>query len=834
MERAGHHGASTLYPPMPLRKTLVENVGRWYIGMHRGANKGGMILVITAIMTASVFGGGVERVVILKVDGLPERVLERYTREARPRLPNISQIFGRDGTSLENFYVRGLSLSAPSWSMLDTGQHAEIRGNVQYDRYTLRAWDYLNFFPFYVGYAMSRRVDMPGVELLDQSGIPLLIDRFPYEQRYQGIQLLQRGIRWSTLQSGLHSKFTSRPIRELFDEWQTGLNMSSTIYEAGERDILREIQGTQVRYLDFFNGEYDHLAHLTADRTVQLHELERLDALVGRLWRAIAASPLAGSTALILVSDHGMNTSEDTISQGYNLVDWFSSSVGGGHHVLTNRHPMTEFKLKGLDPFVSEVITPSRDSAYLSGKSAAYPTVVMDLDGNERASIALRENGLNVVHVLLEQLSDRRTTGALRIAVVDALFAALDRHRAAWSRRAGEINANLIALRQRMDAQEDLVASQPKKWTRRQRDLGLDKAARREIEHLERWREDARRDSQYASILERLLALTPADFDPGKFKAEDLIPAKSLGGVNSIHDLQNYVVGPALGGLVLTADGSIDEEKSFRRINYFAALSAISVRNNVQKSVLPQPVESIAVSISREALIRAFPEEGARIEDGVWFWRSPERQAVILTRHNAMGRLELRYVPVAHLTQDAAGDLRFERPEWTAGFPLEIPEDTELNAPSKEWLSAWHDETAWFKTVHRTRYSNGLIGIVEALLESRADEGVFPDWRRGRLRSDLLVFANDHWNFNVRGFNPGGNHGSFLRTSTHSVLLVAGGKDTGIPKGLRIETPYDSLSFVPTILMLMGKSEPNLPGPVIQELIGPSVEPRPTGGGGAR
>ena len=49
-------------------------------------------------------------------------------------------------------------------------------------------------------------------------------------------------------------------------------------------------------------------------------------------------------------------------------------------------------------------------------------------------------------------------------------------------------------------------------------------------------------------------------------------------------------------------------------------------------------------------------------------------------------------------------------------------------------------------------------------------------------RTDLLVLANDHWNFNVRGFNPGGNHGSFFRISTHSVLLFAGGKDTGIPE----------------------------------------------------
>ncbi|MGH9648785.1 MAG: hypothetical protein ACRD4E_18440, partial [Bryobacteraceae bacterium] len=70
-------------------------------------------------------------------------------------------------------------------------------------------------------------------------------------------------------------------------------------------------------------------------------------------------------------------------------------------------------------------------------------------------------------------------------------------------------------------------------------------------------------------------------------------------------------------------------------------------------------------------------------------------------------------------------------------------------------------------------------------------------------------------------------HGSFFRISTHSVLLFAGGKDTRIPAGLRVETPYDSLSFVPTILSLMGRPEADLPGPVIRELVEPGVtEPR--------
>jgi hypothetical protein len=32
----------------------------------------------------------------------------------------------------------------------------------------------------------------------------------------------------------------------------------------------------------------------------------------------------------------------------------------------------------------------------------------------------------------------------------------------------------------------------------------------------------------------------------------------------------------------------------------------------------------------------------------------------------------------------------------------------------------------------------------------------------------------------VRGFNPGGNHGSFFRVSTHSTFMVAGGSKSNI------------------------------------------------------
>jgi hypothetical protein len=783
------------------------------------------VLVVAALLAAIPARAQVERLVILKVDGLPEGLVERYARENR--LPSIQRVFGEGGAWLDNFYVRGLSLSAPSWSLLDTGRHLEVRGNVEYDRYTLRAYDYLNFFPLYVGYARMRRADMAGVELLDEQGVQLLMDRFSYQERFAGFQLYQRGVRWVTLESSLKHAFTGRSPKELFDEWQTGFSMVASLNAQFERELIDHLKDPRIKYLDLYTGDYDHVGHLAADPATQRHAIEEVDRLVGRVWTAIAASPLADRTALVLVSDHGMNSSEGIYSQGYSLVDWFSSAAGGAQHVLTNRHPLTEFKLRGLNPLVSEVITPSAESYYLAGQSAQYPTVMLDLDGNERASIGLRSNTLNMLHVLLQELLTKRLPGEVRTAALSAFFAIRDTARPAWQKDLEDLNRQMIALEERIREQQAHVSAQQKKFTSAERGLGLEEAALRQVDRLDSMQADLHGWSGYADTMGHLMSLRPSDFDPGKFKMEELIPRKSLGPNNSIADLQHYVTGPAPGGLVLGADGALDMERSFRTVDYFAALSAITVRNNVQKDVGPRPVDFIAVRAPHALLAAALPEEQFE-GDGIWLWRSPEQQALILVRRGANGAQEIRYLPVAHL-QAESGGLNFDRAEYTPGLPLELCEDPELDIDREgagnhtSWLSQWHSEQEWFRAVHRTHYSNGVIGLTEELLYTYAPaDDDYPGLKRRLRRTDLLVFTNDHWNFNVRGFNPGGNHGSFLRISTHSTLLFAGGAGTGLPRGVHIGTPYDSLSLVPTLLTLMDRAEPDLPGPVIQELLPPA------------
>jgi hypothetical protein len=582
----------------------------------------------------------VKRVVVVKLDGVPHDLLEHELRQVNPttgksNLPWIDHIFARQGTRIENFYVRAISLSAPSWSLLDTGQHLQIRGNAEFDRYTNHVYDYLNFFPFYLGYALSHRVDMPGAEVLDELSIPLLIDRFSYPNIYQGFQLYQRGVRWKSLQHGLEHHFSRSP-RDLLDEWILGFEIGSSVEEQMERELIQKLADPEIQYLDYFTGEFDHVAHLTPNPASQRSALERIDSLIGRIWTAIQASPEAPRTMLVVVSDHGMNTDPAIYSQGYDLVEFLNSRAGGAHHVVTDRHPLTEFKLKGLDPFVSEVVTPSEASLYLKGASKEYPTALVDLDGNERASVYLRNSDLNELHIVLGELGHSGNSSVARGALLDAFFKIIQRNRPGWQRTIRDLREELAAMHRRIDRERIQVEAQPKKWTPAQRDQGLDKAARRLSVRVNSEREQERTYLDYTTALEKLLGLTMADFAKRTPSAEDLIPKHAMGDANTIHDLQNYVVGQATGG-------------SFQTLNYFPVLASLTVRNNVQALVSAHPVDFIAVRLPKA------PSD----EDAVWLYGDETHQAVIESRH-ADGELNLRYLPVRGLRQASGLDSGLE------------------------------------------------------------------------------------------------------------------------------------------------------------------------------
>jgi hypothetical protein len=237
--------------------------------------------------------------------------------------------------------------------------------------------------------------------------------------------------------------------------------------------------------------------------------------------------------------------------------------------------------------------------------------------------------------------------------------------------------------------------------------------------------------------------------------------------------------------------------------------------------------------LQKEVITPGLPSGDAPDEDQVWLYGDENHQAIILSRHDQNGELSLRYLLVSGLRQDSGGTLHFASAQPGEGFPLRLWEDQDFAISQEErakWLNEWHTELDWLHAVHKTRYSNGIIALHEQFRRDRQPQGLTGDAgliarfnaRRRRLAEpDFLIFANDHWNFNVRGFNPGGNHASLRRISTHSVLMLAGGEATGIPHHLVIDEPYDSLSAVPTILELMGlhQDAAHLPGRPIRELL---------------
>jgi Type I phosphodiesterase / nucleotide pyrophosphatase len=493
-----------------------------------------LIRVFTSFILAGALACSAQqlprRVVILQIDGLNADLLYRIMCEkdsatGKARLPWFAHVFSDNGAVFENFYTRGISLSAPSWSMLNTGQHAVIRGNVEYDRYTGEVYDYLNFFPFYLDYAKGREVDMPGVEVLDSAGIPMLADSFKYSHAYQSPQLFQRGVRWRTLEHSLGRQFSRDALLSMIEDGARP-SLEDNLEQQTESELDAALQGRDVLYLDFFTGRLDHEAHATSQPEALYQELLRLDGLVGRIWTDIQKSPLADQTIFVVVSDHGMNNVPGIVSQTFSLPDLFNSREGGAHHVMTDRYELSDYKLKGLNPLVHRVITPSASSFYLGQEAAQYPTAWLDIDGNERAAVHLRNSDLNEIHILLIELAKPDLRPEIRRAASEYLRTMINRQHAAWTETADNLDQELAELNRAIEARRDIVAKQPKKWTQEQIAAGDDKEARRLADQLRAWEQEYSSYGSYVSHLRALLMLKADPLRTLRERIADVVPQR--------------------------------------------------------------------------------------------------------------------------------------------------------------------------------------------------------------------------------------------------------------------------------------------------------------------
>jgi hypothetical protein len=207
------------------------------------------------------------------------------------------------------------------------------------------------------------------------------------------------------------------------------------------------------------------------------------------------------------------------------------------------------------------VFTASQASPYGSATGKSYPTALLDLDGNERAAIYLRNSELNKIHLLLVQLQRRDMAPELRRAVERACHQAIERYA---TRSLSRIRRMKLALDAAQPAAQKL---EPKGQA------GLDGLqTRRNKARAASWSTDERAYREAIAALERL-----ASYRPGRpAVSSELAPKHMIGEPNTIHQLQNYVVSLAPGGLHIDANGDLDESRSFRRVDYFDLLTGYS------------------------------------------------------------------------------------------------------------------------------------------------------------------------------------------------------------------------------------------------------------------
>lgn len=778
------------------------------------------LLLVVILTLASPPSWASHRLVILKFDGLPADFIERFVREENPAtgrsyLPWIHRVFYQDGVIFENFYVRGLSESCPSWTMLATGQHQSLKSNVEMDRATGRVEDYLNTILTQIETFIGRRVSPRPVEILDELDIPLLEDAYDFENQRAGLELIRRGTSWLALAKGGKEHFGLSSADDLLLRLLRGADTHSSFDAGNEKHLLDNLPNPQIEYLSAYFTVFDHNVHPDNSPDTLRQVAKTLDGIIGRIYTAVKESPRADDTLLVVVSDHGMNTHSDRYSQGFNLVTYFTRGDWGGHHVLTKRANLHDFQFRSLKFYATSFVNASRDSFYLKGQTQ-YPTLFIDYDGNERAGLHFRNSDVNLLHLLLIEMKKKHAP-AVAQALKDKFFEVIDAYRPAWTKELQEINEELAAIERVLAIRTS--ALQGRKATTYQAQLQIrDEQAR--LKNLHEYRQQYQ---EYHRRLASLLSLRKETFVPSRVKIEDLIRPRTFGPRNSIYQLQNYIVGWSDRGITLTPDGRLDEEASLRRINYLKLLTSHRVLNNVQPGVSPHPVDFLAIPIPYEAIAQAV--RGTDLdtgEDVIWLYRSEDHQALIVARKRSTPteRVWLKYVPIARLRQSAEGMITFDRIHPQPSLPLRLWEDPHfaVEGDRAAWFDAFHSDTEWLAATHRTTYGIAVVALHEyfdtsylSVLDPLPDEAPdevllkrFLKRRRLNSRHDLEVFANNLWNFNIRDFNPGGNHGGLRRSSTRSVLMMWGGREIRLKSGYRVITPYDSLMVVPTLMELVG------------------------------
>lgn len=815
-----------------------------------------VVALLAELLLAVALPAGAEtraptRLIVLKFDGLPPDLIAHHVAETnaitgRSRLPWIKHLFFERGVRFENFYSRGMSLSATSWCVLDTGQPSVINGNFEIDRHTGWTADFLDFARYYVDVWRGRRIYPPGVEILDTCGVRLLSDGFVFEERETGMQLHRRGTKFhDMLDVGLEpfrGSIVNKITRAL-----VGVDYHRAWDAVTLERFLEAVRDPAIRYADYYNANVDHVLHDDSSPEAVRNVLEEVDRTIGHAYAALLDSGTADRTVFVVVSDHGLTLPPPGVySQGLNLVSYLTREEYGAHHILTREEPRTAFSFDGSIfrpwPRPTHVSVP-REPVF----SPETVTCTLDFDGNERVQAQFRHPDLQRLHLLLVAARRLDRMDARREAAAAAGLAILQRHRDEWAREAAELAVELAELRASLvDTRRELALLESRCERDREREKdGLrvldlppfggrspvnsrsSVTDTRELARLAKvriWR-DSKLLEQYEAYLQALRrrVATTSTVALLNTKPADLLPSTDLGPPLSARDLCSYPV--AIRGLQLDHEGRLDLQATFVEKDYFRVLTGLAVANVASSALADHPVDFTAarlpleVARSQAARLGNYPSGDVDGITAAYLVDGGKRGALLLFEQGPVQK-----IAVLPVRRAAVGTLQFEAETWRPGLPLGLFEDPGLGvapADRKTWLGTFHTATEWFAATHATQCGLAVAGLPEVLaahdvtaVERRMATAAserdrmllkFELRRRRAVATDLFVHAAPYWNFDAKDFNPGGNHGGFRRESMHGTLMMIGGRQTSIRNvPTVVYAPYDGLDYGPTLFEAAG------------------------------
>lgn len=802
------------------------------------------------------------RLIQLKVDGLspllldalmnpddPEKLARLPTPKAFYRaiqlfrletgredlVPNLRRFFYEQGVRAENMFSATTTLSSIAWGVIDTGQPSVVKRHMTYSRANGFLRTHLDGFRDTLEFVIRRGRKTNALWELDQAGVSLFSDSFQPLRRYETPQIFYRltprdylvGVGKAYLTAGGSPSKPWTILRGQLARQAEGID-----YVDFAEDFAADLIAAKILELDFSGQErydyissffsLDHQQHVDPNPENIIQRLMRLDRRIGHILNTVERSQRRDHTLVVLVSDHGSEYQPGAANVAFPITRIFRQRLFGGHTVITampedaGRSLSTPFPWLIFPRVYESPFSPYRKAAGPGGKDG-YPTAFFDNFGNARAEAHLRNNDLNRLHLLLlarhrtlDEEGRARWRELLRATLADT-----------WEWLATEL-ADYQAYFEGVQAWVPNLAKRADPyWS--------DAAARLQ--------EEQGRDKPQLRTLKRLAELCQAErptlwLQEHELPVPRLIPKKYFGPRNSLYQLTHYTIG--LDENLEWVETTVDTRGHRLPMNYISLLSRYRLPNP-PLSHEPNPVDLIVRSLPVAAVRLALVERG-------WLDPSTELRQVIWIVSTAQTNLRrgaqallleatdrrLRYLPLRSLAEDAEGHFDFEPPNGLD--PLGLFYDpgfrSETGEPAFLWLQRFHDGRAWLRTVGNSAYTNAPLVFADiaglnspAFIDNPEFQATltgFPSeakkqlylrglrWKYAAQQPDLLLWSSTLWNFASKTRTAGGSHGGLGPRVARTTFLLWGGRDYGLPAGMKIEEPATTLDIAPTLAQLMG------------------------------